>query len=513
MGNRRFEMYEYRQVIVRMRLGASDRQISKAGLMGRNKASELRKIALSHGWLDKDKPLPEDATIAAFVEKAPHALVQTSLVLPYQKEVKSWWEQGIWGTTIHQALERKYDFSGSYSSVRRFLQGLKKANPQATMILDFEPAEAVQVDFGRGPNIVDVFTKEEFSTWVFVMTLCWSRHQYAEIVRDQKVATWLGCHRRAFEFFGGVPAKAIIDNPKCAITKACFRDPEVQRSYAEAAEAYGFLIAPCPPGDPEKKGRVESGVKYIKKNFIPLRQFRSLTDSNHQLKQWVLGPAGNRIHGTTKQRPLTVFVEAERHLLRPLPDVAPELATWAKVKLHGNCHVQFEKAFYSAPFELVRKELWLKATETTVKIFHDLELVAIHPRRHKPGERSTVKEHLPPEAIAYLMQDPQWCLKQAEQIGPQCKALIERLFADRVLDNLRAAQGIIRLCKKFGPSRIEAACQRALSFDNPRYSAVKTILEKGLDQLLPQERASDGLREIYKGKGRFCRNVGTLLTK
>jgi transposase len=510
MSNRRFEMYEYRQVIYRMRLGESDRTIAKSGLMGRRKAADLRKLAKEHGWLDKG-PLPEDIDLAEHFGKKPENSSSQSLILPYADEVKTWWQNGIQGTTIHQALERKYGFGGSYSCVRRFLSALKETTPDATTILEFEPAEAAQVDFGKGPRIIDVFTGEEFSTWFFVMTLAWSRHQYAEIVTDQKVGTWLGCHRRAFEFFGGVPHKIIIDNPKCAITKACYRDPVVQRSYSECAEGYGFIISPCPPRDPKKKGRVESGVKYVKRNFMPLRDFRSLTHANQQLKQWVLTTAGNRTHGTTKQKPLTAFTETERPLLNPLPDIAPELAAWTKVKLHGNCHVQFEKAYYSAPFRLVHKQLWLKATETNVKLFDDLELVAIHPRLRKPGARSTVDEHMPPDALAYKMQDPQWCLKQAGQIGPNCKTLIKYLFSDRVLDNLRAAQGIISLGKKYGHIRLEAACYRALFFDNPKYKAVKIILKKGLDQKSFQLNAFDRLGEAYTGNGRFSRNINTML--
>jgi len=147
---------------------------------------------------------------------------------------------------------------------------------------------------------------------------------------------------------------------------------------------------------------------------------------------------------------LAAFIETEKHLLTALPDVPPELATWAKVKVHGNCHVQFENCYYSAPFRLVHRQLWLKATETNVKLFRDLKLVAVHPRLKKPGARSTIDDHLPPEALAYKMQDPQWCLKQARQIGPSCTALIEQLFSDRVLDNLRAAQGIVGFAKKYG---------------------------------------------------------------
>lgn len=510
MSNRRFEMYEYRQVIYRMRLGESDRTIAKAGLMGRRKAADLRELAQKHGWLHKG-PLPEDTVLAEHFPKNPETSSSQSLLLPYANEVKSWWQSGIQSTTIHQALERKYGFAGSYSSVRRFISTLKKANPDATTILEFEPGEAAQVDFGTGPQIIDIFTGEVLKTWFFVMTLAWSRHQYAEIVTDQKVETWLGCHRRAFEFFGGVPRKIIIDNPKCAITRACYRDPVVQRAYAECAEGYGFIISPCPPREPKKKGRVESGVKYVKRNFMPLRDFRSLSHANQQLKQWVLSTAGNRIHGTTKQKPLTLFTETERPLLNPLPDIPPELVTWAKVKLHGNCHVQFEKAYYSAPFRLVHRDLWLKATETNVKMFDDLNLVAIHPRLRQPGARSTVDDHMPPEALAYKMRDPQWCLKQAEEVGPHCKALIEDLFSDRVWDNLRAAQGIISLGKKYGLIRLEAACYRALFFDNPKYKTVKTILKKGLDQQPFQLNAFNDLGKAYTGNGRFSRNINTMM--
>jgi transposase len=512
MGNRRFEMHQYRQVIYRMRQGESDRQISKAGLMGRRKAAEIRQEALQRGWLNKEAPLPEDSTLAQFFAIKAISHPQISLVKPHEEAVKDWWEQGIRGTTIHQALIRKYSFSGSYSSVRRHLQSLEENNPQATTVLDFSPGEAAQVDFGTGPRITDVFTREQIPTWFFVMTLAWSRHQYAEIIKDQKVGTWLGCHRRAFEFFNGIPSRLIIDNPKCAITRACFRDPKVQRSYGECAEGYGFIISPCPPRDPKKKGRVEAGVKYIKGSFLPLREFRTIADANAQLKRWILAEAGNRIHGTTKQRPLSMFAETERHMLQPLPDRPPELSVWAKVKLHGNCHVQFEKAFYSAPFRLVRKQLWLKATETNVKLFHDLNLVAIHPRLSRPGMRSTVDDHMPPEAVAYKMQDPQWCLKQAKAVGPHCRQLIETLFADRVLDNLRAAQGIVSMGKHYGPERLEAACKRALDYDNPRYRTVKIILKKGLDQIQESDSTSEPLGEAYTGAGRFCRDLKSMLS-
>ena len=111
------------------------------------------------------------------------------------------------------------------------------------------------------------------------------------------------------------------------------------------------------------------------------------------------------------------------------------------------------------------------------------------------------------------MQDPQWCLTQSQAIGASCHTLIERLFADRVLDNLRAAQGIVRLKGSYGAQRLEAACFRALTFDNPRYRTVKTILNHGLDKIPLQDDAFDDvpkLPDAYTGKGRFMRDTTTL---
>ncbi len=489
-------MFHFRQVIVRMRLGESDRAVSKTGLMGRRKLAEVRRVAQEQGWLNADSPLPDDTELAkAFTTTAtptPVANSSVSQVESYRDEVQQWYEQGVTGTAIHQALIRKYHFQGSYSAIRRFLKGLEKDKTAVTSVIDFAPGDSAQVDFGQGPKIMDALSGELIKTWVFVMVLSWSRHQYAEIVRDQTVET------------------CIIDNPKFAITRACYHDPQVQRAYADCAEGYGFLIAPCPVRDPKKKGRVESGVKYIKNNFMPLRQFRSLVDANEQLKKWILEVAGNRLHGTVQEKPYSRFIEVEKVLLKPLPDIAPRLASWTTVKVHGDCHVQLEKCRYSVPFRWVGKQLWLRATDTLVELFYEQQLITAHKRLKKPGQRVTVADHLPPQAKAYRMRDPQWCLQQSKKIGPQCTALIEHLFADRVLDNLRAAQGIVGLKKSYGAVRLEAACQRALAFNNPRYQTIKSILHQGLDQQPQTEDLFDQLSDTYQGKGRFCRDTRKL---
>jgi len=503
-------MFQYRAVLVRLRQGDSDRDIARARLMGRPKVAALRALAIKHGWLVADAPLPEDAEIAAVIGRARRARSTISTVEPFREVVARWAEQGVGGVAIHGALCREHGYSGSYSAVRRMLTALNASRPpEATVRLHFAPGEAAQVDFGAGPFLVDPARGESRRTWCFVMTLCFSRHQYVEFVWDQTVATWLGCHRRAFEWFAAVPCRLIIDNPKCAITKACVHDPLVQRAYAECAEGYGFKIDPCPPADPAKKGVVEAGVKYVKGNFLPLRHFRDLADLNAQAWRWAMEEAGERIHGTTREQPLARFA-VEKPLLRALPPIAPDLGTWNAVRVHRDCHVQFARCFYSVPFTLIGQSLWLRATDTAVAIYQDYRQVAMHPRGRKPGQRFTVREHLPPEAQAFFAHDRDWCVARAAVVGPACVAFIERLLADRIVERLRAAQSTLRLAECYGAMRLDAACARALAHDSVFYRTVKTILAGGFD-LQPLATLPESAR-AYGNSARFVRDAESLFS-
>jgi transposase len=272
-------MYEVRQIIQRLRLGETDRSIARGQRVGRRTVAHIRAMAAAQNWLDAASPIPDDALIDAHYKSSakaadatpPKRAQNTSTVEPYGAEILAWRQQGIAVSTMRQALVRKYGYAGSVHALHRFIRRTTPATPAATVMLDFAVGELAQVDFGSGPLITDRETGDVFKTWFFVMTLAWSRHQYAEVVRDQSVATWLACHRHAFEWFNGVPRKVRIDNPKCAITKACYYEPTVQRAYGELALGYGFVIDPCPVADPQKKGRVEAGVKYVKGNFMPLQ--------------------------------------------------------------------------------------------------------------------------------------------------------------------------------------------------------------------------------------------------
>ena len=190
-------MFQYRQALVRMRQGDSDRQIAAARIMGRRTAARLREFSLERNWLDNAGVMPEDEAIAAAMVKPKRASTTISSLALQRERIQSWAEQGVSGVAILAALQREQGYSGSYSAVRRILTDIRRDEPpETTCRLDFEPGEAAQVDFGAGPMLMHPDDKLR-RTWAFVMTLCFSRHQYVEFVWDQTVATWLGeCGQR-----------------------------------------------------------------------------------------------------------------------------------------------------------------------------------------------------------------------------------------------------------------------------------------------------------------------------
>jgi transposase len=428
--------------------------------------------------------LPDAATLAALLEPPPETRPshEQSAVEPFRPQVLAWAQQGVEGQAIWQLLVERHGFPGSYSAVKRFLRRLAAATPAATVRVETAPGEEAQVDFGAAGLLWDPVLGRLRRAWAFVMLLSCSRHQYVEFVFDQSVATWLRLHRAAFEWFRGVPRRIVLDNLKAAIVRAALYDPEIQRAYRECAEHYGFLIAPCRPAAPEHKGKVEQGgVHYVKRNCLAGRAFRDLAEANAHAQRWCLEVAGRRVHGTTKQVPLEVFTHVEQAALLPLPATPFELVDWKQVKLHPDCHVVFAGAYYSAPARLVGQRLWVRATALEVQVFHHHALVATH-RRAQPGQRRTLRDHLPPDKVHFLLQTPAWCREQAGEVGPACAQFIAALLGERPLDRLRGAQGVLRLARRYGARRLEAACARAAAAEEYRYHTVKAILARGLDR-------------------------------
>ena len=480
---RRKEIVEIMAMLQHLRAGASNNQIKRELKVSRHTARAYRQWASEQGLLAGPLPAIEELERLRAETVGPVLPPQNiSRVEPYREFVLKLFDQGVEIAAIYQRLVGQ-GFSGSYAAVYRFVRRERAKQPEVMVRVECQPGEEAQVDFGYAGYMFDPEKGKLRKSWAFVMTLSWSRHQYVEFVFDQKLATWLRLHRNALAFFGGVPGRLVIDNLKAGMAKACWEEPQPQLAYRECAEHYGFLIAPCKPKTPQHKGKVEQGgVHYVKRNFLGGREATSLVQANRDVRTWCLTTAGQRTHGTTKKQPLVQFEEVEQAVLQPLPTTPYDLAIWKKAKLHQDCYVVFENAYYSAPFRLVGQYLFVRGGSCQVRLYNsDYQLVATHEPAKEAGQRQTHPDHLPPEKVAGVFLTRATCLATAQDIGPATAEVVQTLLADTTLERLPMVRRLLAWRDRVGDERLEAACGRALRFGDPSYKTVKGILQQGLE--------------------------------
>jgi transposase len=485
MAGRSIELMDIRELIRHLRVTPSDRAIARSLGVHRKTVRRYRAWAHQHDLLG-DTPLPTLEALQALVQRTltPPPPPQTvSSVVPFRDLVVELRQQRVEMAAIHQRLKER-GFTGSYDAVYRFVRQLEPVTLDPSVRVEREMGEEAQVDFGAAGKLIDPLTGLLRTAWVFVMTLAWSRHQYVEFVFDQTIATWVRLHVNAFAFFGGVPRRVVCDNLKAAIVQAIRDDVLVQQTYRECAEHYGFLIDPCRVQTPQHKGKVEQGgVHYVKRNFLAGRTPARLPDANRAVLEWCHTTAGERDHGTTHAQPRLQFEQHERAALRPLPPTAYDLALWKEATVARDCYVVFEKSFYSVPFRLVGQSVRLRGGSQRVQVYTpDYALVATHPRATAAGERHTHLDHLPPHKLPGLLQTREGCQAAAADIGEATAQVVATLLADPALERLPTVGRLLRLRDAHGDERLEAACARALAFDDPRYQTIKGMLVAGTEQ-------------------------------
>ena len=506
-------MHRLQDLIRLHREGEGSRVIARQLRMGRDTIRHYVRALAAAGLLDGDRDeLPE-------LELLQRALVEESPARPLPQHVSTLegWREVI--ETMHRRragpraifdrlrLEHP-DFPGSLSAVKRLCVRLSRergVQPEDIAIpVETEPGAVAQVDFTYVGKLYDPEQGVLRKAWLFLMTLGHSRHMYCRLGFDQKVSTWVRLHVEAFEHFGGVPRVIVPDNLKAAVIRAAFAvddEAAIQRTYRELARHYGFRIDPAPPRSPEKKGKVESNAKYVKRNFLAPRELGDVVRAQAELERWVREIAGTRVHGTTGRRPLEVFEQEERAALLPLPSSRYAIVLWKRAQLHRDCHVQIDGGFYSAPWKLVGTELWARCTKTSVVLYHGDERLWTHARVAR-GRRSTVEAHLPEGRRDLRHRSAEHWLERAKTIGPETLLLVEEVFAsDDVLSKLRAVQAIVTHLAKHPKERAEAAAARARHYECRSYVGIRNILRQGLD-LEPLTQVS---RRWSKGS-RFARS-------
>ena len=370
--------------------------------------------------------------------------------------------------------------------------------------------ERMFVDYaGTTLEVVDGMTGEVRTCQLFVAVLGASNYTYAEATFSQRLVDWIGSHVRAFAFFGGITAQIVSDNLRSGITKACFYEPAVNRSYAEMAAHYGTAIVPARPRKPRDKAKVEVAVQVATRWIVAKlrnRRFFSLAELNAAIRELVtqLNDRITRHLGTSRR---ALFDEIERPALKPLPVEPYIYAEWKERKVAFDYHVEVEHHYYSVPHTLLRERVWVRIAAHSIEVFHRGNRVAAHMRASSDRRHTTMPEHMPSSHRRYADWTPERIRRQAGEIGRNTAALLEITMRERPHpeQGFRACVGIIRLAKSYGRERLEAACGRALEIGARSYTSVNSILKNNLDARRPAA-AADGpsiTHRNIRGSGYF----------
>lgn len=293
-------------------------------------------------------------------------------------------------TTLCRELKAQ-DYQGGYSTVKLAVRPLRETFrlvEAATVRFETPPGKQAQMDWGTTwVNIAGVRTRVK----IFVMVLGYSRAIYVEFTLDETLPTLIACHERAIRYFGGITQEVLYDNPRTIVFRRGTDEACINPQFLDFCRYYGYTPRLCRPYRAQTKGKVESGVKYVKRSFLPGRSATSLDDLNAQAAQWVRTVADVRIHGTVHEQPAQRFLRED---LSPVASHLPYvLQTFAVRKVATDCLISFEASRYSVPWHYVRQLVDVQVAEERVKIYHQGALIADHARATKPYQVVLQRSH------------------------------------------------------------------------------------------------------------------------
>jgi transposase len=371
----------------------------------------------------------------------------------------------------------------------RFCHHYQRWKRERDLVLrqEHRPGEKLFVDWaGDTIPLYDPETGEIHPASLFVAVLGASNYTYAEANENQQMANWIGAHVRTFEFLGGCPQLVVPDNTKTGVNKACRYEPDLNPTYQEMAAYYGVGVLPTRPRKPRDKAKVEVGVQIAERWIVAAlrhRKFFSLGELNRTIRE-LLEKLNHRPFQKREGSRLSLFRELDQPALRSLPTERFDLSEWSQVTVNIDYHIQFDDSFYSVPYQLARQIVDVRATPTTVEIFHHGQRVASHVRAHKPYTAVTEHEHRPASHRAHLDWPPSRMIQWASTVGPHTAEMVEKILAAYPHPEMgyRSCLGIIRLGQRYPVTRVEAAAERALVTGAVSYKSLDSILRRHLDQ-------------------------------
>ena len=344
--------------------------------------------------------------------------------------------------------------------------------------------------------IIDRHGGQTRAAHIFVAVMGGSSLSFACATWTETLPDWVDAHVQAFGYFGGAARLLVPDNPKVAVIKACFYDPQVNRTYGDLAAHYGTALLPARPRRPRDKAKVEAAVGIVERWLLGRlrnRRFYSLAEVNAAIAELLVALNDRRVLRYVGRTRRQLFEEIDAPRLTPLPADPYVFAQWSLRKVGLDYHVELAGHFYSVPHRHARATVEARLTPRTVEVFLKGERIAAHMRGSGDGKHTTVPEHMPSSHRRY--QD--WTLdriaREALAVGPSTALLCQVILEHRPHpeQGFRSCLGIVRLAKAFGSDRLEAACERALHVGAKSYGSVKSILDNRLDgQPVSRSRSS-----------------------
>jgi len=490
-------MRKIREVLRLHSLGLKQRQIARACAIGQSTVSDYIKQAESAGLMwadvadwDEDRLLAKLAPVATpALTKDPGRLPQpdyAGIHAELQKH-KHLTLQLVW-----EEYRTRHPEGYRYSRFCELYQRWRKKQ-EVVLRQEHRPGEKLFVDYaGATIPIQDPETGEVRQAQLFVAVLGASNYTFAEVTWTQNLPDWIGSHLRAFEFFEGVPEIVVPDNLKSGVTRSCRYEPGVNITYEEMAGHYGIAVVPARPYKPRDKAKVEVGVQIAERwILVALRKqtFFSLGEASRAVAP-LLTRLNERAFRRREGSRKSLFDQLERPALRSLPVERFQYGDWKTARVNIDYHVEFDRHWYSVPYELTQRQVEVHATDTTVEIFHKGVRVASHVRSHSQHQHTTIPEHRPKAHQRHMEWTPSRIAEWASTVGSSTAQVVDRILTTNrhPEQGYRSCLGIIRLGRKYGAQRVEKAALRALLLNACSYRSIRSMLEKGLDLQDPPEQ-------------------------
>jgi len=514
MSFRELTMIDVREVLRRWAAGQSARQMMREGVVGRGAAARYIAAARELG-LESTCELSDDQVraVALRVQARPAPVTSDprAVLSTHRARIEAWLrgESPLTLVRVHELLARD-GVAVAYTTLRRFAQaefGFGRPTP-TVRIDDPPPGEEVQIDFGQA-GLVPTLEGKRRKLHVLIVTLPMSRYQFVWPTFLQTTEALVQGLDAAWCFFGGVARRVVLDNMSAAIVTASAKDPTVNPSFLEYAQARGFFVDPARVRRPRDKARVENQVPFVRERWFAGESFSDdLEALRSSAEHWCRDVAGTRVHGTTRRVPREVFETEERHLLLPAPTAAFDVPRWSSPKVHPDHHVQVLRALYSVPTRFIGKTLRARADQKSVRLYLQGELIKTHPRV-AAGKRSTDASDYPVGKAPYATRSADSLIARARSSGEHVGLYAEQLLSGVLpWTRMRQAYALLRLCERYGASKVDALCKRSLAFDVVDVPRIERMLKQAQRA---EDRAPEG-RVVPLPTSRFARDRSAFAT-